>query len=72
MGEMYDIAESNAIKEMAMASIKKTYADWRECGFHVCRGERSCDRDEHGRPVFSRLQVEEDEHSPTEGKAGRG
>lgn len=60
MGEMYDIAEGRAMEELAMSENLKTYDEWKECGFHVLRGERACGRNEHGVALFSELQVEED------------
>jgi hypothetical protein len=60
VGEMYDMAECNAMTELAMYENKKTYDEWKDLGFHICRGEKSCGRDEKGIPVFSELQVEED------------
>ena len=53
---MYNMAESNAMSEN-----RKTYDEWKGLGFHVCRGEKSCGRNDKGIPVFSGLQVEEDE-----------
>ena len=39
----------------------KTYDEWRELGYQVCRGERSTGRNKDGKATFTREQVEESE-----------
>jgi hypothetical protein len=43
-----------------------TYDDWKELGFHVIKGEKSCGRNKNGQCVFSPAQVEEDDFDRSE------
>lgn len=66
MGEMYDLAESRAMDELAKSENKMTYEEWRLAGYFVRRGERSIGRNANGVPVFSELQVDEYGYSDEE------
>lgn len=49
-----------------MEEKKYTWREWKQRGFAVVKGEKSCGRDEYGSCVFSESQVTDTRMTPDE------